>query len=88
MGLSVPSGYPPTKIMIRGEEPLDREDTEPFRALAEAYARIEYVEEHTNEHDARLDDSKAAICEAQDAMFDAEVDRALQELTDSDGVAE
>jgi|GEM_PF-3017823 len=59
-----------------------------FRALAEAYARIEYVEENTNLCPDELEAAKTAIGTAHATMFDAEVDRAHRELSDGVGADE
>jgi multidrug resistance efflux pump len=57
------------------------EPTDAVCALAEAYARIEYVEENTDECVDELENAKNAISAAQAALFDTEVDRAHQKLT-------
>jgi hypothetical protein len=56
------------------------------RELAEVYARIERIGETTEECADELETAKNAISVAQDRLFDAEVDRVREELTDCDGV--
>jgi molybdopterin converting factor small subunit len=68
-------------------EPTD-ENTDTVRALAEAYARIERVEETTDEYVNELETAKNAILAAQDRFFDAEVSRVREELSDGDCVDE
>jgi hypothetical protein len=65
------------KVTISGDEPTDA-----VRALAEAYARVEYVEKNTDDCADELETAKDAITVAQDRLFDAEVERAHQELPD------
>ena len=64
----------------------EKRNMDAFRSLAEAYAQIEYVEKQTKGHGPKLDDAKTAICEVQDSIFDAEVNRALQEMEAEDGI--
>jgi hypothetical protein len=71
------------KVTISGDEPTDS-----VRALAEAYARIEYAEENTDECLDELGTAKNAISVAQDRLFDAKVDRVREELTAGDGLEE
>jgi hypothetical protein len=67
------------KVTISGDEPTDA-----VRALAEAYAEVEYVEKNTDDCADELETVKNAISVAQDRLFDAEVDRVREKLSDSD----
>jgi len=60
----------------------DEDDMDAVRDLAEAYARIERIEETIDECTAELETAKNAISVAQDRLFDAEVDRVREELSD------
>ena len=66
----------------------DKDYDDAVRALAEAYARIEYVEENTNLCGDDLEAAKTAIGRTHATLFDAEVDRAHRELTDGVGADE
>jgi hypothetical protein len=58
------------------------EPTDAVHDLAEAYARIECVEETTDKCADELEAAKTAIGKAHSTLFDAEVDRAHRELSD------
>jgi hypothetical protein len=63
----------------------DEDGVDAVRALAEVYAQIEHVEEHTDDEvSADLETAKTAICRAHGTLFDVEVDRAYRELSDAD----
>jgi uncharacterized metal-binding protein YceD (DUF177 family) len=66
-----------TQSATSKDEPADT-----VRELAELYARIERIGETTEECAAELETAKNAISVAQDRLFDAEVDRVREELTD------
>lgn len=76
-------GTETTKTTTSKDEPTDA-----VHDLAEAYARIERVEETTDECADELETAKNAISVAQDRLFDAEVDRVREELTDGDSTDE
>ena len=73
-------GTETSEVPISKNGQTDEDYDDAVRALAEAYARIEYVEENTDLCPDDLETAKTAIGKTHAVMFDAEVDRAYREL--------